>query len=153
MADVPESNWADNLTYTAAGVHHPESREALQELVQQGIRWHWLAVALILRCGSLVVTGVRWNLLLASQGIRPSAGRVARIVGVGYVCNFVLPGTVGGDVAKAGLIVADTPERRKRALATVPLDRALGLLAFLLLGQSSWRPVHRRHPGLYPRSF
>jgi hypothetical protein len=108
--------------------------EGLRELVQQGIRWQWLVAALILRAGSLAVTGARWNLLLSSQGIHPSASRVARIVGVGYLCNFILPGTVGGDVAKAGLIVADTPERRKRALATVPLDRALGLLAFLLLG-------------------
>ncbi|MGI9429521.1 MAG: lysylphosphatidylglycerol synthase transmembrane domain-containing protein [Bythopirellula sp.] len=106
----------------------------LRELVQQGIRWQWLIAALMLRSASLAVTGARWNLLLSSQGIHPPASRVARIVGVGYVCNFILPGTVGGDVAKAGLIVADTPERRKRALATVPLDRAIGLLAFLLLG-------------------
>lgn len=108
--------------------------EALRQLVEQGIRWPWLGAALLLRLGSLVITGVRWKLLLRSQGIHPAPGRVAHIVGVGYVCNFVLPGTVGGDVAKAGLIAADTPERRKRALATVPLDRGLGLLSLLMLG-------------------
>lgn len=108
--------------------------EGMSHLVREGVAWQWLAVAAFLRFCSLAITGFRWNMLLAAQDICPPKARVARMVGVGYVCNFVLPGTIGGDVAKAGLIAADTPSRRKRALATVPLDRALGLLAFVILG-------------------
>lgn len=108
--------------------------DGMSQLVQQGVAWRWLAAATFLRFLSLVITGFRWNMLLAGQEIRPPKSRVARMVGVGYVCNFVLPGTIGGDVAKAGLIAAETPHRRKRALATVPLDRALGMLAFVILG-------------------
>jgi len=107
---------------------------SLKNLLQQGVNWQWLVAALGLRFLSLALTTVRWHLLLVGQSIRLPAIRVARMAGVGYVCNFVLPGTVGGDVAKASLIAKDTPDRRIRALATVPLDRILGLLAFLLLG-------------------
>lgn len=108
--------------------------EGISQLVQQGVAWRWLAVAAGFRFLSLAITGYRWSMLLAGQEIHPTKARVARMVGVGYVCNFVLPGTIGGDVAKAGLIAAETPTRRKRALATVPLDRALGMLAFVILG-------------------
>ncbi len=108
--------------------------DGLRELVRQGVAWRWIAAAVACRFLSLALTGYRWNMLLAGQDIRPPKSRVARMVGVGYVCNFVLPGTIGGDVAKAGLIAAETPTRRKRALATVPLDRGLGMLAFVILG-------------------
>ncbi len=108
--------------------------EGLRELVEQGVAWRWIAAAVGFRFLSLALTGYRWNMLLAGQEIRPPKSRVARMVGVGYVCNFVLPGTIGGDVAKAGLIATETPTRRKRALATVPLDRGLGMLAFVILG-------------------
>ena len=108
--------------------------DGIGELVRQGVAWSWLAAAVVLRFFSLAITGYRWNMLLAGQDIRPPRGRVARMVGIGYVCNFVLPGTIGGDVAKAGLIAAETPTMRKRALATVPLDRGLGMLAFVILG-------------------
>lgn len=106
----------------------------VRELVAAGVAWHWVAAAAALRLVSVLLGSQRWNLLLHGQGIRRPYSRVFRLFATGYVCNFLLPGTVGGDVARAGMIAADNPERRMRGAATVPLDRLLGLLAFVCVG-------------------
>jgi uncharacterized protein (TIRG00374 family) len=48
--------------------------------------------------------------------------------------NFVVPGTVGGDVTKAVMITRERPEAKMIVAATVFLDRVLGMLSLLLLG-------------------
>ena len=108
--------------------------DGLRELVGAGVLWRWLVAAAGLRLFALGLAGVRWNLLLAGQQTNVPALQVFRLQCVGYVCNFLFPGTWGGDVARAGLIAADTPEHRMRGAATVPLDRGIGLLAFILIG-------------------
>src|SRR5262249_58221984 len=62
------------------------------------------------------------------------------LVGVFY--NTFLPGSVGGDLVKAFFIAREHPERRTRAVATVIMDRALGLFGLILftavLGSAAW---------------
>ena len=108
--------------------------DGLRELVGAGVLWRWLLAAAGLRLFALTLAGVRWNLLLTGQQTEVPVLQVFRLQCVGYVCNFLFPGTWGGDVARAGLIAADTPEHRMRGAATVPLDRGIGLLAFILIG-------------------
>lgn len=106
----------------------------LREIVAAGVAWPWLLGAAGMRMTALGLACVRWNLLLVGQQIHLPWHRVLRLQCTGYVCNFLFPGTWGGDVARAGLIAADTPDRRMRGAASVPLDRGLGLLAFVLVG-------------------
>jgi glycosyltransferase 2 family protein len=53
---------------------------------------------------------------------------------IGYLFNYVAPGAVGGDLIKASLIAREQTERRLVAVATVFLDRVVGLVGLLLLG-------------------
>jgi len=53
---------------------------------------------------------------------------------IGYLFNYVAPGSAGGDLVKAMLIAREQPERRTVAAATVLLDRILGLLALFIVG-------------------
>ncbi len=53
---------------------------------------------------------------------------------IGYLFNYVAPGAVGGDLIKASMIAREQTERRLVAVATVFLDRVVGLVGLLILG-------------------
>lgn len=108
--------------------------DGVRELLASGVRWPWVATAAALRLFSIGLGAARWNCLLEGQGIHRPFAKVLRLFSTGYVCNFLLPGTVGGDVARAGMIAVDSPQQRMRGAATVPLDRLLGLLSFICVG-------------------
>lgn len=79
----------------------------------------------------LVVFG-RWALLVRAIDHRITM-RTAILLGfIGYVFNLVIPGAVGGDVVKAAYL-ARMQIRRTQAIASMILDRLLGLLGLLLL--------------------
>ena len=52
---------------------------------------------------------------------------------LGFLFNFVSAGAVGGDLFKAFFIARSQPGRRAEAVATVLVDRMIGLYALLLL--------------------
>ena len=88
----------------------------------------------------MVVFG-RWAMLVRAIDQRVSA-RTAILLGfIGYVFNIVIPGAVGGDVIKAAYL-ARMQIRRTQAIASMLLDRVLGLLGLLLLaaiaGSLAW---------------
>jgi len=52
---------------------------------------------------------------------------------LGFLLNFVSFGSVGGDLFKAYFIAREYPKRRAEAVATVVVDRMIGLYALLLV--------------------
>ena len=52
---------------------------------------------------------------------------------LGYFFNFVAAGGVGGDLFKAIFIAREQPQRRAAAVASVMMDRLMGLYALLVL--------------------
>ena len=81
-----------------------------------------------------VLTYSRWYLLIWAQDLKFSWRDTIRLGFIGYVFNYIAPGAVGGDVVKASLLVKRQPERRLVALATVLLDRIVGLAGLLIVG-------------------
>ena len=75
---------------------------------------------------------VRWSRLLAGQGLHLSLRRVLWLCLVGQFFSMALPGLTGGDVIKAYYVTRET-HRRAPAVATVVVDRVVGLTALLIL--------------------
>jgi uncharacterized protein (TIRG00374 family) len=98
-------------------------------------RWPALAVAALLPAVSLVVAGVRWRMLLAPHGSRPSLGLLVRAQLVGTFYNMLMPSTVGGDLARGWWISRDVRSTAV-SLAVVGVDRVLSIVgaAVLALG-------------------
>ena len=98
----------------------------------------WAAVIWV---GALFITFVRWWILVRAQGLPFSLYNAFRLGLVSYFFNTFLPGSVGGDVIKA-VAVAREQTRRTVAVATVVIDRILGLWALawlvMLLGGIFW---------------
>ncbi|HVK08354.1 MAG TPA: lysylphosphatidylglycerol synthase transmembrane domain-containing protein [Gemmataceae bacterium] len=89
-----------------------------------------LACALWVVC--LYITFLRWYVLVRAQDLPFTVRNAMRLGLVSYFFNSILPGSVGGDVIKA-VAVAREQSRRTVAVATVLIDRVIGLWALAWL--------------------
>jgi hypothetical protein len=78
-----------------------------------------------------VIAFLRWRCVVVAAGIPMTIGEALRLGAIGFACNFVALGSVGGDVVKATLLAKPRPGRRAAAITTVVVDRVLGLVGFL----------------------
>lgn len=85
---------------------------------------------------ALVLTFCRWYVLVRALGLPFRLRDAMRLGFIGNTFNLVLPGGVGGDVIK-GAFLCREQARRTQAVASMVIDRALGLIGlFLLAGVS-----------------
>lgn len=75
----------------------------------------------------------RWWRILHLAGCRSSWWNTLRLAALGLFFNLVLPGITGGDLPKALMVVRENPGRRADALATVVIDRLVGLWSLVVL--------------------
>jgi uncharacterized membrane protein YbhN (UPF0104 family) len=94
------------------------------------------AFPLLLATGCFLVSPVcafiRWYCLVRAQGLSFSLRDAFRLGSIGLFWNTVLPGGVGGDLVKASLLLREQ-SRRTAAVATVLVDRLLGLVGLFFL--------------------
>ncbi len=114
-----------------------QNREQFQQLLENEIRWHFLGLAFLVCFGAIILTFYRWYLLVWALDFPFTFRDALRLGFLGYLFNYVSPGAVGGDLVKAVLMVREQKERRMVAVATILLDRILGLLALLIVGASA----------------
>jgi uncharacterized protein (TIRG00374 family) len=107
--------------------------EDYKAFASQPKRWDLLLAAQVIALLAIMVSFMRWRWLVLAFGIPFTPREALRLGFLGYLLNFISFGSVGGDVFKAILVARDKPEKRPEAVASVLLDRALGLLGLLLL--------------------
>lgn len=95
-------------------------------------RWPWWIAGLAMTFLGLLAASIRWHRLLAAQGVTLSPVRVFRIFFIGQFFNSFLPGSCGGDVARAYYIFRETKLKRTEAVSTVLVDRGIGLLTIII---------------------
>lgn len=124
-----------------------QNGEHLQAVWARPKHWTMLLAAFVLILGSTLLTFVRWYLLVKAQKFEFRLSDAVRLGYFGLLCNYIGPGAVGGDVAKAIFLATRQASRRTVAVATVFLDRVLGLLALFVLGAIA-AAIHPPLPGL-----
>ena len=93
----------------------------------------WFAFTLVLVAADRVLMAVRWLLLLRAADVDiPAASALRIFLRSSFVGSF-LPAGVGADAARAYEIASRT-SRGSQAVASVGIDRVLGLVAIALLG-------------------
>lgn len=114
------------------------SREDLfTSLANQRKDWIELVVGGAFTLLAVVISFVRWFFLVRAVGLRFSLVDAFRLGFLGYLFNFVSPGNVGGDLFKAVFIAREQPGRRAEAVATVVVDRVIGLYGLFLVASAS----------------
>lgn len=117
--------------------------ENFTSLASQPKNWGLLGLALVSLMLAVVGTIVRWHFLVRALDLPFQLKDAFRLGFLGYLLNFVSFGSVGGDLVKAVFIARQIPGRRAEAVATVVIDRVIGLyflfivatIALVLTGQ------------------
>ncbi|GAB4144435.1 MAG: lysylphosphatidylglycerol synthase transmembrane domain-containing protein [Planctomycetaceae bacterium] len=110
------------------------NRDQLADLGERSLRWQYATIGFLLCGGSILLTFLRWYLLVWALEFEFRIRDAIRLGFLGYVSNYVGPGAVGGDAVKAVMLARRQSSRRTVAVATIFLDRILGLLALFLVG-------------------
>ena len=138
---------AAGLTGYLLWISHPE--QILQATAGAALSWLLLACALVLVDRTLMAW--RWIALLRPL-TADAPPRLADVVRVFFVSTFVgtfLPASIGGDAVRA-FSMSRHDVAPAAAVASVVMDRALGVVSILLLGLFSLAVLHAEVPrGVY----
>jgi len=114
----------------------------LKTLLQGPIEFGWLAATGVLVAFALSCQIIRWYILVRALDLPFTLRNAFRLGMVGIFANTFLPGAVGGDFVKAVFIARDNRDRMTAAVATVIMDRAMGLFGLILFvavsGSVAW---------------
>jgi uncharacterized protein (TIRG00374 family) len=130
------------LAFGLLGLVIWQNHEKIRTVFSRPLDLRLLALALAIYLIGMVGTFVRWFVLV--RVIEPTFKLTATLVlgSVGMVFNLVIPGAVGGDLIKAAYLVR-MHIKRTQAIASMVIDRILGLLALFILaaitGAVAWR--------------
>jgi glycosyltransferase 2 family protein len=94
----------------------------------------WFALAVAIMIGSALPMALRWQWLLAAQGVHEPFLWLTRSYFVSYAASQVLPTSIGGDAARIYETSRRHPGRTADMTAIVLLERGLGGAATVLLG-------------------
>lgn len=95
-------------------------------------RWWLLPPATLCFLAPILILSIRWWYLLRIQQIHLSIGQAVRLTFLGTFFNYVVPGTVSGDLVKAYYVARHT-HRTAAVLVSVFVDRVVGLVEFAIL--------------------
>jgi uncharacterized protein (TIRG00374 family) len=97
---------------------------------REPIDMRFLAGAFAIYCCAILLTLVRWFVLVRAQGLPFRLRDALRLGMVGFFFNTFMPGSVGGDIIKAAQLAVGQ-SRRTVAVATVIMDRIIALWALV----------------------
>lgn len=99
--------------------------------------WYFLGLGFIAGLASVLLTFVRWWILVRVVAVPLKLSESLKLSFVGFLFNLAPMGVVGGDLAKALLAVRRCPEHRAETVASVFVDRVLGLYALFLVASAA----------------
>lgn len=111
--------------------------EQWNQLRQRPKHWGLLSVAFSVELFAVGLAFVRWYLLVRGLGIPFTLRDAFRLSFLGFLLNFVSAGSVGGDLFKAIFIAREQPRFKTEAVASVIVDRVVGLYALLVVASTA----------------
>lgn len=107
--------------------------ELRQALAHPGL----LVLATVVCIATIPIAGLRWHILLRSQGLVLHLWHTIRIVAMGAFFATFLPGSAGGDIVRGFYIYQASHGRRTSALLSIFIDRLVGVAAFVIFGMAA----------------
>ena len=111
-----------------------QSTDGFKRLLEQPKQWGYLATAWLMVLLGFSLSFVRWFLFVRALGLDFHLRDAFRLGTLGFMFNQVSLGSIGGDLLKAVFIAREQHGNRTEAVATVVIDRAIGLFAMLIVG-------------------
>jgi len=133
--DGPAAMWEPASDYPnyEITVPHPRVQVGVLRMVKEADVYYILAALAIFPL-TVIITSLRWHELLKALDIRLTIARTFVLNMVAMFYNTIVPaGSTGGDFLKAYYVARQT-HHRTRAVMSVVVDRAIGLVALIILG-------------------
>ena len=110
-----------------------QKEDGFARLISEPKHWGYLLAAQGMVLAAFTCSFVRWFLLVRGLHLEFHLQDAFRLGTVGFLLNQIAPGSVGGDLLKAIFIAKEQPGKRTEAVATVLIDRVVGLYAMLII--------------------
>lgn len=107
--------------------------QTFDDLWTQPKKWGYLALATVACSAATLLTFVRWYYLVRALEMPFHFRDAMRISFLGYLFNMAPTGIVGGDLLKAIMVARQQHGRRAQAVATVVVDRIIGLYVLFVV--------------------
>jgi len=122
------------LFWSAAAATDEDGKNIFTVLGEQEKRWHLLVAAFFALLFAVSLTFIRWRWLVRTLGLECSYREAFRFSSLGFMLNLAPLGVVGGDAVKAVLIAQRNPDYKTQAVASIFIDRFIGLLVLFICG-------------------
>ncbi|MDR2441711.1 MAG: flippase-like domain-containing protein [Planctomycetaceae bacterium] len=122
------------LFWNASQATDADGKNVFELLWEQPKRWELLGAAFFVQLFAVAVTIWRWRCLVQTLGLILSVKNAFRFGFLGLMLNLAPMGIVGGDLIKGYLIAKKNPDYMSQAVASVIVDRIIGLLVMFLCG-------------------
>jgi uncharacterized protein (TIRG00374 family) len=134
------------LAFGLLGMVVWQNKDEIREVFSRPLDLRLLALALGVYFVGMIGTFVRWYFLV--RVIEPKFRWSATLIlgFIGMVFNLVIPGAVGGDLIKAAYLVR-MRIRKTQAVASMVIDRILGLLGLFILAAIAGGVAWQHAPG------
>jgi len=109
------------------------NRLKLREVFEHRIDFRLFGLAFLIYVGTLTATFLRWFTLVRAVGLKFRFSDAVKLGFIGNIYNLVIPGAVFGDVIKAAFLARAHPKTKTSAVASMVIDRLLGLAGLFLL--------------------
>lgn len=107
-----------------------QGRELLKVLRQLNLSY--FLISLFIGVIIVMVTSLRWKMLLIAQGTPLSFFKLLKIYYIGYYFSNLLPSNFGGDVVRA-ICAGKSIESQSRSAVSVLAERVIGLIMLQIL--------------------
>ena len=114
-------------------IHQLNASGAFTRLIHEPKQWGALSAALAFVLGGLSLNYVRWYLLVRALDLPFTLTDAFRLGSLGFLLSQAAPSSVGGDVFKAAYVAHEHPGKRTEAVASVLIDRVVGMFAMMLV--------------------
>jgi uncharacterized protein (TIRG00374 family) len=108
------------------------NRDAFSNALSQRPSFSLALLGLGLYLAGVMLAFIRWHVLVRAVDLPFSRHEAFQLGWVGMFFNLVIPGAVGGDIVKAAYL-ARSQELKSLAVATVVIDRLVGLIGLFML--------------------
>ena len=130
------------VSFAILGYLFHENRDTFDQLLDQPKEWNQLALAWLLVMLIAVGTFSRWYFLVRALRLQFSMRDALRLGFLGFLFNFLSLGIAGGDLIRIVFLAREQKGKRTEAIATVVLDRLLGLYAMMMVATVAFLSVN-----------
>jgi glycosyltransferase 2 family protein len=113
----------------------------LRAVAEALTRWPLVLVVAVLFCAQAAVLAYRWDILLRAQDAGLRYRDAFSLTMIGLLFNVVSPGAVGGDLIKSYYVHRHARERHAEAVATIVLDRIIGMITLFIVASVAAVPA------------